>query len=152
VVNAAQSGPTNSKGLTIEQRADCLKAIERIYYDNRIWPKENKQPKPAFESVMKDEMFRQRAENVVQQSNALGYYWNRPLTESQLQAELNRMAQYTKSPKVLRQLFTALNNDPYLIAECIARPNLAERFLHEWYSHDERFHGALRKKIETELT
>ena len=53
----------------------------------------------------------------------------RPITPEQLQAEMERMAQHTKQPEVLRELFAALGNDPFVIAECLARPVLAERML-----------------------
>ena len=62
-------------------------------------------------------------------SQALEDYWQRPITADQLQAEMERMAQHTKQPKVLRELFEALGNDPFVIAECLARPVLAERLL-----------------------
>src|SRR4029077_4481519 len=62
-------------------------------------------------------------------SQALEDYWQRPLTAEQLQAEIDRMAHHTKQPEVLRELFEALGNDPFVIAECLARPVLAERSL-----------------------
>jgi hypothetical protein len=37
------------------------------------------------------------------------------------------MAQHTRQPEVLRELFAALGNDPFVIAECLARPVLSER-------------------------
>src|SRR6476660_9527448 len=40
----------------------------------------------------------------------------RPLTAEQLQAEMDRIAQHTKQPEVLRELFAALGNDPFVIA------------------------------------
>jgi hypothetical protein len=39
------------------------------------------------------------------------------------------MAQRTKQPEMLRVLFEALGNDPFVIAECLARPIAAERLL-----------------------
>ena len=42
---------------------------------------------------------------------------------------MDRMAQHTKQPEVLRELFDALGNDPFVIAECLARPVLAERLI-----------------------
>ena len=42
---------------------------------------------------------------------------------------MNRMAQHTKLADVLRELFQALGNDPFVIAECLARPTLTERLL-----------------------
>src|SRR5881296_2292293 len=43
------------------------------------------------------------------------------------QAQMDRMAKHTRQPEVLRELFEALGNDPFLIAECLARPLLTER-------------------------
>ena len=40
---------------------------------------------------------------------------------------MDRMARDTKQPEVLRELFEALGNDPFVIAECLARPTLVER-------------------------
>ena len=42
---------------------------------------------------------------------------------------MNRMARHTRQPEVLRELFEALGNDPFVIAECFARPLLAERLI-----------------------
>ena len=48
-------------------------------------------------------------------SQALEDYWQRPLTAEQLQAEMDRMAQQTKKPELLRELFDALGNDPFVM-------------------------------------
>ena len=69
-------------------------------------------------------------------SQALEDYWQRPITAEQLQAEMDRMAQHTKQPEVLRELFEALGNDPFVIAECLARPVLAQRLLTELNERD----------------
>ena len=42
---------------------------------------------------------------------------------------MDRMAQNTKQPEVLHELFEALGNDPFVIAECLARPVLVDRLL-----------------------
>ena len=39
------------------------------------------------------------------------------------------MAQNTRQPEALQELFEALGNDAFVIAECLARPILAERLL-----------------------
>ncbi len=44
---------------------------------------------------------------------------------------MDRMAAHTKQPDVLRELFEALGNNAFVIAECLARPILAERFANE---------------------
>jgi hypothetical protein len=65
---------------------------------------------------------------------------------------MERMASHTKQPGgVLREIFAALGNDPFVVAECLARPVLAERLLTELYAHDQRFHGELKRRAEAEL-
>ena len=61
------------------------------------------------------------------------------------------MAKHTKQPEVLQELFEALGNDPFVIAECLARPALAERLLTNWYAYNQRIHGDLKQRTETEL-
>ena len=39
------------------------------------------------------------------------------------------MAQNTKQPEILRELFEALGNDPFVIAECLARPVITGRLV-----------------------
>ena len=41
------------------------------------------------------------------------------------------MSRNTKQPEVLRELFEALGNDPFVIAECLARSVLTERLIAE---------------------
>ena len=61
------------------------------------------------------------------------------------------MAKHTKQPEVLHELFAALGNDPFVIAECLARPALADRLLRNWYARDHRIHGDLRQRAEADL-
>src|SRR5205823_11624069 len=51
-----------------------------------------------------------------------------------------------KQPEVLRELLEAFGNDPFIIAECLARPALAERLLTSWYAYDQGIHGELRTR------
>ena len=73
-------------------------------------------------------------------SLALQDYWQKPITAEQLQSEMDRMARDTKQPEVLRELFEALGNDPAVIAECLARPILAERLIADLSAQDETRH------------
>ena len=55
------------------------------------------------------------------------------------------MAQHTKQPEVLRELFDALGNDPLAIAECLARPVLTERLVAGLSPQDKARHvGSVR--------
>src|SRR4029077_13011189 len=87
----------------------------------------------------------------LRKSQALEDYWQRPITAEQLQAQIDRMAKHTEQPEVLRELFEALGNDPFIIAECLARPALAERLLTNWYAYDQRVHGQLKQRAEADL-
>jgi len=69
----------------------------------------------------------------------------------ELQVEMDRMAQHTKQREVLGELFEALGNAPFIIADCLARPALAESLVTTLYAHDQRFHGELRQRAEAEL-
>jgi hypothetical protein len=115
--------------LTCEERVSYQRAIEEVYWRHRIWPKERPDPKPSLDAVMSETQLKKKVADYLRNSQALEDHWQRPITAEQLQAEMDRMAQHTKQPDVLRELFEALGNDPVVIAECLARPALAERLL-----------------------
>src|SRR5438874_6543175 len=137
--------------LTLEERVSYQRAIEEVYWRHRIWPKENADPKPSLDAVMSQAQLEKKVKDYLRNSQALEDYWQRPITSQQLQAELDRMARHTKQPEVLQELFEALGNDPFVIAECLARPALAERLLTNWYAYNQRIHGDLKQRTETEL-
>jgi N-acetylneuraminic acid mutarotase len=124
--------------LDLESRLICRQAVEQVYWSHRIWPAENPAPKPQLEQVLPPEVLRARVEDELRRSNALEQLWQRPITGAQLQAEIDRMTGSSRQPQVLAELFAALDNDPYLVAECLARPVLADRLIHNWYASDPR--------------
>ena len=119
----------SNKTLTFEERVAYQRAIEEVYWRHRIWPKERPDPKPSLDAVMSQAQLEKNVAGYLRESQALADYWQRPITAEQLQAEMDRMAQHTKQPEVLRELFEALGKDPFVIVECLARPALAERNL-----------------------
>lgn len=137
--------------LTSEMRVRYQRAIEDVYWKHRIWPKENREPKPSLEQILPNSAIRSNVIEYLTESNALEEYWHWPITAEQLQSEMDRMARETRDPEVLKELFAALDNDPYLIAECLARPTLVRRLIQNWYSSDSRFHREARALAETEL-
>ena len=100
---------------------------------------------------MSQAQLEKKVTDYLRKSQALEDYWQRPITGEQLQAEMDRMAKHTKQPEVLRELFDALGNDPFVIAECLARSALADRLLTNWYAYDQRIHGELKQRAEAEL-
>jgi hypothetical protein len=119
----------SQRTLTFDERVSYHRAIEEVYWRHRIWPKERPDPKPSLDAVMSQAQLEKKVEEYLRKSQALEDSWQRPLNAEQLQAEMDRMAQHTKQPEVLRELFEALGKDPFVIAECLARPVLAERLL-----------------------
>jgi N-acetylneuraminic acid mutarotase len=142
---AAAAGPTSSgtplalsqhdtpgraqRTLTFEERVSYQRAIEEVYWRHRIWPKERPDPKPSLDAVISQAQIEKEVRDYQRNSQALADEWQRSITTEQLQAEMDRMAQNTRQPELLQELFEALGNDPFVIAECLARPLLAERLL-----------------------
>jgi len=123
--------PTNfsQRTLTFAERVAYQRVIEEVYWRHRIWPKERPDPKPPLDAVISQLQIEKKVRDYLRNSQALARYWQRPITSEQLQAEMDRMAQNTRQPEVLQELFEALGNDAFVIAECLARPMLAERLL-----------------------
>src|SRR5258705_1435502 len=149
--SVAASAIRVDRTLTFADRVAYQRAIEEVYCQHRIWPKANVGRKPPLGKVMSQAQIEEKVEDYLRNSQALEDYWQRPITPDQLQAEMERMASQTKQPGVLREIFAALGNDPFVIAECLARPVLAERVITELYAHDSRFHGELKRRAEAEL-
>jgi len=91
--------------LTFEERVAYQRAIEEVYWRHRIWPKERHDPKPSLDAVMSRAQLQKKVADYLRNSQALEDYWQRPITPEQVQTEMDRMAQHTKSaPRVARTL------------------------------------------------
>ena len=117
----------SGRTLSSAERVAYQYAIEGIYWRHRIWPKDNPGPKPPLDAVISREQIEKKVTDYLRKSQLLADERRRPITPSELQAEMDRMAGHTKQPEVLREIFAVLGNDPFVIAECLARPILAER-------------------------
>jgi N-acetylneuraminic acid mutarotase len=130
-LSTAAKPPQQRTTLTFAERVAYQRAIEEVHWRHRIWPKDNARPKPSLDKVMSQAQIEKKVEDYLRNSQALEDYWQRPITPDQLQAEMERMASHTLHPRVLLELFQALANDPFVIAECLARPLVAERLTSE---------------------
>ncbi len=124
---ATVATPSQSRQLYFEDRVASQRAIEEVYWRHRIWPKERHDSKPPLDAVMSQATVEQKVRDYLSHSELLEQESEKPITPEQLQAEMDRMAQHTKQPEVLRELFATLGNDPFVIAECLARPVLVGR-------------------------
>ena len=136
--------------LTFAERVSYQRAIEEVYWRHRLWPKERPDPKPPLDAVISQSQLETKVRDYLRNSQALEDYWQRSITAQQLQAEMDRMAQHTKQPDVLRELFEALGNDPFIITECLAKPVLTERLIAGLSSQDKarRFESAQTKALD----
>jgi N-acetylneuraminic acid mutarotase len=143
----------SQRTLTFEERVAYQRAIEEVYWRHRIWPKERHDPKPSFDAVMSQSQLEKKVAEYLRRSEVLEDYWQRPITAEQFQAEMERMAGHTKQPEVLRELFEALGNDPFVIAECLAKPSLAERLIAHLSAQGpaRRFESARTKGLRSTL-
>jgi hypothetical protein len=123
------SSKVSQRTLSFSERVTYQRAIEEVYWRHRIWPKENACPKPSLDGVMTQAQLEKKVEDYLRNSQALEDYYKEPLSADQLQAEIDRMAQHTKQPDVLHELFEALGNDPFVVVECLGRPVLTERLV-----------------------
>ncbi len=115
--------------LTFGERVAYQYAIEEVYWRHRIWPKENRAPKPLLDAIVSRREIERKVEDYLRKSELGTDPRGSPIAASDLQAEMDRMASHSRRPDVLRELFQALGNDPFVIAECLARPILAERLV-----------------------
>jgi N-acetylneuraminic acid mutarotase len=119
----------SGKTLTFAERVVYQYAIEEVYWRHRIWPKENPGQKPPLDAVISKAQLEKKVEDYLRKSQLVTDKQGSPITASELQAEMDRMASHSKQPEILRELFEALGNDPFVIAESLARPVLVERLL-----------------------
>src|SRR5262245_40547634 len=113
--------------MTIEERIAHQRAIEDVYWRHRLWPATNHTPKPRLEEVMPPDQIEMKVSTYLRGSEKLESYWKKPITDEMLRSEIARMTAGTKNSDVLRELWEALGNDPFVIAECLARPLLVNR-------------------------
>lgn len=66
--------------LTFEDRVAAQRAIEAVYHRQRIWPKDNPQPKPALDEVLPEAALRAKVEEYLQMSRALAVFTDAALT------------------------------------------------------------------------
>ena len=142
--------PSHSKTLTFAERVKYQRAIEEVYWHHRIWPTQNSKLKPSLDAVLSQADIEKKVEDYLRNSQLLADDWHHPLSAAQLQDEMNRMAQHTEQPEVLREIFAALGNDPFVVAECLARPTLAESSLMNLHSSDQISHRELAESARTE--
>ncbi len=132
-----------ARELTFQERVRAQEAIERVYYSHQIGATR------TFEEAVPRALLETKVRTYLKQSVALEYFWKTPITAEMLRAEMARMNRQSRMPERLRELYAALNNDPFLVEECLARPALAARLVGNFFAFDDRIHSATRHQAET---
>lgn len=120
---------SSADALTFDQRVAAQRTIDRLMYEKRIWPAGNRAPKPAFEIAVASKDSQAKVERYLLESELLAGEFGRSIDGVQLQKEIDRLIRASRDRETLKKMFAAVNDDPFLIAECIARPLLADRLL-----------------------
>src|SRR5262245_7386199 len=124
-----------ARDLTFEDRVRAQEALERVRYshlDGATKPFEAAVPRPLLEK---------KVATYLAQTEALASLWNTPVTAEMLQREMDREARSTRMPDRLAELYAALGDDPFLVAECLARPILVDRLSRSFFAADTRYRG-----------
>ncbi|BAO44615.1 hypothetical protein TBH_C1698 [Thiolapillus brandeum] len=129
------AGAASPKSFSLEQRVACQQLVEDINWSYQIWPEANPGPKPSRRQILSDTRLRTRVEDALAMEEVLGEDFGIILDQKKLQTEMDRMAAHTRAPDRLRELFSVLGNDPAAVAECLVRPTMAKKLLHDAYRH-----------------
>jgi hypothetical protein len=128
--------------LTFEDRVRAQEIIERVYYSHQIGT-----TKP-FEEAVPREVIEAKVRRYLKLSVALEKFWNAPVTAEMLDGETKRLAQRTRMPERLKEVYEALGNDSVLFEECYARQVLVDRLARDFFASDKTIHAAARAETE----
>jgi hypothetical protein len=141
VVVVSVSG-AEARRLSFEDRVKSQEAIERVYYSHQIGA-----TKP-FEEAIPGARLEEKVVKYLRQSAALEKFWGWSITADALEREVDRIEVGSQMAGRLREMNDALGNGPFLIAECLARPILADRMARRFYAWDKTLHRAAREEAQ----
>ncbi len=127
--------------ICFEDRVFYQQKIEKVYFDNR------NNNSADFDKLISREVLERKVKKYLAQDKVLRDM-GEPVTRTALQAELKRICNSSKSPVMLKKLFSALNNDSFLVQEIIVRPILADRMSRKYFGRNKNIHKDSLKKIQ----
>jgi len=135
--------PETSGLLTLDSRIAAQSRIERFWFDHReaAGTKDDgaaSNPDAGFAAALPPAALREKVEKSLARSRMLRERYGIALTPEMLRGEVARMARETRDPVHLRELFAALGDDGFLIAETLGREGLSERLLRGRFDADEK--------------
>ncbi len=151
-VAAWSAGPAKDGepgGDTAQAQLADLRAVEGVYWNARLWPEVNPEPKPSLDAVFPVGEALARSNRTRRTLALLERRWGVRLDARELQHELDRIAAATKSPARLRALFAALDDDAARIARALVLPRLAERVADRLVADDAELQSAARARANS---
>lgn len=133
--------------MSFEERVKRQEAIDRLYDQSTATESGTQQ----WDAARGRRIAEKKVTLYLHQTVALEKHWNRTINGEILQAEIARIMKNTKDPALLGKIFAELNNDPYLIAECVARPALVDRLARGSFAYDRLLHSASRQSAQRAL-
>jgi hypothetical protein len=118
------------RSLSFADRVACQGVVEEVYHSHQIGTTR------TFREAVRRDVLERKARRAVEGSAALERFWDTPVDGRMLRAELERIARDTRFPARLRQIYEALEDDPFLVEECFVRPVLVDRLLRGFQSGD----------------
>lgn len=135
----------------VNNLTSCEYKIQEFKWSKSLWPKENKKSKPSFGEVVNLESIAQKINNRLKMQWLLSDKFNIDITPAMLQHDLNRMANNTKDPDGLEELFQLFENNPQTIAQCVSLPYIIQKKTVNSFNWHNKIHSETKSLAETEL-
>lgn len=133
---------TSARDLTFEERVSAQEAIERVHHSHRIGASR------SFEQTVSRDLLEKKVRLYLRQSAALEKVWHTSVTADLLHRELERISRDTLMPDRLHELYAALDDDSFLIQECLVRPIVVDRLARSFFDQDKTIHADARRRAE----
>jgi hypothetical protein len=130
------------RDLAFEERVRAQEAVERVYYQHLLGADRR------FEEAAPRGLLEKKVRSYLKETEALSTYWGKAVTGDMLRGEMERMVRESRMPATLRELFAALDDDPFLVQECLVRPLLVKRLVRQAFASDPAIHAAARQEAE----
>ena len=118
---SATFAPVAARELSFDERVRAEAAILRVYHAHTLGSP------PPFEQVYPRELLESRVRRYLRLSLLLEQQWHTPIGPEALSTEARRIAERTRLPQRLQELYDALGRDAFLFEECVARASLVDR-------------------------
>ena len=119
------SGSMPARDISFSMRVEAQVRIDRIAYSHQLGTTQ------TFEQAVPHSFIEKKVQDYLDKSCALERLADRPVTAKDLAGELERIARQTKLPSRLKEIYSALDNDAFLVQECFIRPLLVERLVRQ---------------------